>query len=205
MQQLARFFSFVFHPIFVPVYMLLFVYASDPYLQYIIPINKMKPVLILLVVNTIIMPIISFLYLRKKGVFTTLFLEETNERKIGIMILFLFHLISYLLWRKLQLPASFLSLFLGILVSLASVFFITGFFKISLHTLAFGGIVGAILGLYRAHGFIDYSVLSFAILGLGIIASSRLILNAHSPKEVNFGAILGVFILYIFSGFTLYL
>jgi hypothetical protein len=205
MQQLARFFSFVFHPIFVPVYMLLFVYASDPYLQYIIPINKMKPVLILLVVNTIIMPIISFLYLRKKGVFTTLFLEETNERKIGIMILFLFHLISYLLWRKLQLPASFLSLFLGILVSLASVFFITGFFKISLHTLAFGGIVGAILGLYRAHGFIDYSVLSFAILGLGIIASSRLVLNAHSPKEVNFGAILGVLILYIFSGFTLYL
>ena len=205
MQQLARFFSFVFHPIFVPVYMLLFVYASDPYLQYIIPINKMKPVLVLLVVNTIIMPVISFLYLRKKGVFTSLFLEETNERKIGILILFLFHLISYLLWRKLQLPPSFLSLFLGILVSLASVFFITGYFKISLHTLAFGGVVGAILGLYRAHGFMDYSVLAFAILALGVIASARLILNAHSPKEVNSGAVLGVFILYLFSAYTLYL
>jgi len=205
MQQLSRFFSFVFHPIFVPVYMLLFVYASDPYLQYIIPINKMKPVLVLLVVNTIVMPVLSFFYLRKKGVFTSLFLEETNERKIGILILFLFHLISYLLWRKLQLPPSFLSLFLGILVSLASVFFITGYFKISLHTLAFGGVVGAILGLYRAHGFIDYSVLSFAILGLGVIASARLILNAHSPKEVNMGALLGVLILYLFSAYTLYL
>jgi membrane-associated phospholipid phosphatase len=85
------------------------------------------------------------------------------------------------------------------------VFFITGYFKISLHTLAFGGVVGAILGLYRAHGFMDYSVLAFAILALGVIASARLILNAHSPKEVNSGAVLGVFILYLFSAYTLYL
>ena len=144
MQQLARFFSFVFHPIFVPVYLLLFVYVSDPYLQYLMPLVKMKPVLILLLVNTIIMPLLTFFYLRRKEVFTSMFLEKTNERKIGILILFLFHLITYLLWRKLNLPASFLSLFFGILLSLAAVFFITSYFKISLHTLAFGGIVGAL-------------------------------------------------------------
>lgn len=205
MQQLARFFSFVFHPIFVPVYLLLFVYVSDPYLQYLMPLVKMKPVLILLLVNTIVMPLLTFFYLRRKEVFTSMFLEKTNERKIGILILFLFHLITYLLWRKLNLPASFLSLFFGILLSLAAVFFITSYFKISLHTLAFGGIVGALLGLFRAHGFLDYPILSIALLGLGIIASSRLILNAHTAKEVNFGALLGILILYITSGFTFYL
>lgn len=205
MQQLARFFSFVFHPIFVPVYLLLFVYISDPYLQYIMPLIRMKPILILLLVNTILMPLITFYYLRRKEVFTSMFLEKTNERKIGILILFLFHLITYLLWRKLNLPAPYLSLFFGILVSLAAVFFITGFFKISLHTLAFGGIIGALLGLFRAHGFLDYSVLAFAILGLGIIASSRLVLGAHSAKEVNIGALLGILILYVCSGFTIYL
>jgi hypothetical protein len=181
------------------------VYASDPYLQYLIPASKMKPVLILLLVNTIIMPILTFFYLRKKEVFTSMFLEKVNERKIGILILFLFHLISYFLFRKLQLPASFLSIFLGILISLAFVFFITKYFKISLHTLAFGGIVGALLGLFRAHGFLNYSVLALAILLLGIIASARLILNAHSAKEVNWGAICGVLILYITTAFTLYL
>lgn len=205
MQQLARFFSFVFHPIFAPVYMLLFVYASDPYLQYMMPVSRMKPILILLVVNTVIMPIITFSYLKRKKVFTSMFLEKTNERKIGIMILFLFHLISYLLWRKLQLPVSFLSLFMGILIILVVAFFVTDFFKISLHTLAFGGIVGAILGLYRAHGFIDFSVLALAVLLLGIVASARLILKAHTPREVNWGALLGILILYITSGFTLFL
>ena len=205
MQQLARFFSYVFHPIFVPVYMLLFVYASDPYLQYLMPVNRMKPVLILLLVNTIIMPLISFFYLKKKGVFTSMFLEKKNERKIGILILFIFHLMTYVLWRKIELPASFLSLFFGILISLVLVFFISGYFKISLHTLAFGGVVGALLGLFRAHGFLDYSVLAFALLSLGIIASSRLLLNAHSAKEVNIGALLGILVLYLTSGFTLFL
>jgi hypothetical protein len=185
--------------------MLLMVYASDPYLQYLVPLTRMKPVLILLVVNTILMPLISFFYLKKRGVFSSMFLEKTNERKIGILILFIFHLMSYLLWRKIELPPSYLSLFLGILISLAAVFFITGFFKISLHTLAFGGIVGSLLGLYRAHGFLDYAILSFAILALGIIASSRLIMQAHDSKEVNYGALLGILILYLTTGFTFYI
>lgn len=205
MQHLARFFSYVFHPIFVPVYMLLLVYASDPYLQYIVPLNRMKPVLILLVINTIIMPLLSFFYLMKKNVFTSLFLEKTNERRIGIFILFIFHLMSYLLWRKLELPASLLAMFLGILTSLLAAFIITPYFKVSLHTMAFGGIVGSLLGLYRVHGFVDYSVLALAILSLGIIMSARLVLNAHSTKEVNIGALSGLLILYLFTGFTLYL
>ena len=151
------------------------------------------------------MPLLTFVYLRKRGVFTSLFLEKSDERKIGILILFLFHLITYLLWRKLELPASFNSLFFGILISLALVYFISGYFRISLHTLAFGGIVGAVVGLYRAHGFIDYSILSVAILGLGIIASSRLILNAHTPREINWGAFVRFMSLYICAGFTFYL
>jgi len=205
MQHFARFLSFVFHPVFVPVYMVLMVYGSDPYIQYLIPVTRMKPILLLLLVNTIIMPLLTFFYLKKKGVFTSLFLEEKNERKIGIMILFIFHLVTYVLWRKLELPSTFVSLFLGILLSLLLVFFISNYFKISLHALAFGGIVGAILGLYRAHGFIDFSILAIAIMGLGLISSARLILQAHQPKEVNWGALCGFVLLYITAGFTLYI
>lgn len=205
MQNFARFISFVFHPVFVPVYMILLVYGSDPYLQYLIPISRMKPILLLLLVNTIIMPLLTFFYLKKKGVFTSLFLEEKNERKIGILILFVFHLVTYVLWRKIDLPGTFISLFLGILLSLMTVFLVSNYFKISLHSLAFGGIVGAIVGLYRAHGFIDYSILAIAIMGLGMISSARLILKAHRPVEVNWGALCGFVLLYITAGFTLYL
>jgi hypothetical protein len=205
MQQIARFFSYVFHPVFIPVYMLLFVYGSDPYLQYIIPISRLKPLLWLLVINTIIMPLLTFFYLKSRGIITSLFLEKSEERKIAIIILFLFHLVTYILWRKLELPTSFLSLFFGILISLIFAYFISGYLKISLHTMAFGGVVGAILGLYRAHGFIDYSILATTIIGLGIIASARLLLNAHSPREINYGALCGFIILYITSGFNLFL
>jgi hypothetical protein len=205
MQQLARFISFIFHPVFVPVYLLLFVYGSDPYLQYLIPTSKLKIILLLLFINTIIMPLITFFYLKRKGVFTSLFLEENNERRIGILILFIFHLVTYILFRKLDLPDSFITLFMGVLLSLGLVFFISIYFRISLHALAFGGIVGAILGLFRAHGFIDYSILAIAILGLGLIASARLIVNAHRPSEINWGAFCGILILYLTTGFTLYI
>lgn len=205
MQQFARFLSFVFHPVFVPVYMVLLVYASDPYLQYLIPVSRMKPILLLLVVNTIIMPLLTFFYLKRKGVFTSLFLEEKSERKIGVLILFVFHFVTYVLWRKLELPGTFISLFLGILLSLLLVFSISNYFKISLHSLAFAGVVGAIIGLYRAHGFIDYSILAIAIMGLGLISSARLILHAHRPIEVNWGALCGFVLLYITASFTLYI
>ena len=205
MQNLARFFSYIFHPVFIPVYMLLLVYGSDPYLQYIIPQSRMKPLLWLLLINTVIMPLITFFYLKNKGVFTSMFLEKKEERKIGIIILFLFHLVTYILWRKLELPTSFVSLFFGILISLVFAYFITNYFKISLHTMAFGGIVGALAGLYRVHGFIDYSILAAAILGLGVIATSRLILNAHRPIEINLGALSGLIILYLSTGFYLHL
>lgn len=185
--------------------MVLLVYGSDPYLQYLIPVSRMKPILLLLLVNTIIMPLATFFYLKKKGVFTSLFLEEKNERKIGILILFIFHLVTYILWRKLDLPGAFISLFFGILLSLALVFFVSNYFKISLHALAFAGLVGAIVGLYRAHGFIDYSILAIAIIGLGFISSARLLLQAHRPVEVNWGALTGFIILYITTAFTLFL
>jgi len=205
MINLARLFSFVFHPVFIPVYLILLSYISDPYLQYIIPVSRMKPILLLLLINTILMPLISFFYLRYKGVFHSLFLESKNERKIGVLILFAFHLVTYILWRNLALPASFMSLFLGILITLAAVFFITSFFKISLHTTAFGGLIGALLGLFRAHGFLDYSILALALLGLGLVASSRLLMQAHRPSEVNWGAILGFVTLYVCSAFSLYI
>ena len=201
MKNFARILSFVLHPVFIPIYMVLLVYISDPYLQYLIPISRLRPILYLLLINTVLLPLVSFTFLRYKGIFTSLFLEKREERSIGILMLFAFHLLTYILWRKLELPESFISLFLGILIVLLSLFLLNFVMRISLHAAAFGGVVGALLGLYRAHGFIDLGVLAISVLFLGFIASARLLLRAHTPREVNIGALCGIFVLYLSAGF----
>ena len=201
MKNLARILSFVFHPVFIPIYLVLIVYLSDSYLQYLMPLSRLRPIMMLLLINTVLMPLIAFSFLRYKGVFTSLFLEKKEERSIGILLLFVFHLLTYILWRKLDLPESFISIFLGILITLMVLFLLNFVMKVSLHTAAVGGIIGALLGLYKVHGFMDISLLALSILFLGLIASARLLLNAHSPREVNLGALTGVILLYCSTGF----
>ena len=85
------------------------------------------------------------------------------------------------------LIATTLLLFLLMLVSL--------FYKISIHAAGVGGVVGFLTVLSFNHpesGMID--VLLVSIILSGLVMSSRLYLNVHTPREILAGGILGILI-----------
>jgi hypothetical protein len=70
---------------------------------------------------------------------------------------------------------------------------ITLFYRASIHALALSGIVGIFLPLNKMAEDINvfYATLGLIVL-TGIVMSARLQLNAHSPREILVGSLLGL-------------
>lgn len=69
---------------------------------------------------------------------------------------------------------------------------VTLFYKVSVHSVAIWGIIGILLPLNNAseEGLLMYPTVA-AIAMAGVVMSSRLQLNAHVPREILVGAIMG--------------
>jgi hypothetical protein len=204
MQKISEIISLLLHPVFMIVYIFGMAVTVDPYIQFVMPPDRVKPMILILMINTVILPITAILFMKYKGIVKSIYLTSPSERRIGIIIVFAFYMITYVLWRQLTLPHSFLSIFSAVLTSLVLVYFITPRFNISMHSLAAGGLIGALLGLFKAHAFIDMYALAGGLLLLGLSATARLLLHAHTAREINWGAFVGILLFYFFVGSSYY-
>ena len=139
MQKLSGIVSVILHPVFIIVYIFGAAVTVDPYIQFVMPIDRVRPMILILMINTVLLPITAILYLKHKGIVKSIYLASVSERRTGIIIVFTFYMITYILWRQLTLPHSFLSIFSAVLLSLVIVYIVSPRFNISMHTLAIGG------------------------------------------------------------------
>lgn len=83
---------------------------------------------------------------------------------------------------------------LGATLLVVSVLLINLFWKISAHMVAIGGLCGMMIATsYRLQINLHPVLISLFIIA-GLIAFSRLKLNAHDPSQVYFGFLLGAFV-----------
>jgi len=83
-------------------------------------------------------------------------------------------------------------LLLGATFALVLTMLINLKWKISAHMVGIGGVIGAIIGL-SMRLFVDYRlIIMILIIVAGLIGSSRMLLNAHSPAQIYFGFGVGI-------------
>lgn len=196
--------SILLHPVFLMVYIFGVAVTVDPYIQFVMPPARVQPMILILIINTVVLPVAAILFIKNRGLVSSIYLPSPAERRMGLIIVFIFYLITYILWRQLSLPHSFLSIFSAILVSLLLVYVLVPHFNISMHTLAIGGLIGTLLGLFKAHAFIDVFALVGALFLFGLSGTARLLLHAHTAREINWGVLSGVLIFYLFVGSSYY-
>jgi hypothetical protein len=150
-------------------------------------------VLFQILVITIIVPVLFFMLLRSTGHVKSMMLPEISQRRIPLILqCFLYILLvkrSIVIVRYPELHFFFLgALFSTILALICSLFKI----KASLHMVAISGFALFAIGL-NAHLQIHNPYWgAFLILLTGIVASSRLEMNAHTPKELLIGLLIGI-------------
>jgi len=143
------------------------------------------------IATTFIFPVISVLIFKLKGSIKSLHLETTQERRYPFLITAISYMLGYYLLQRLELPTIFNRVILGATVSVTLSVIITLGWKISVHSIGIGGIIGTLLAMSQIL-FVDVRLpLIISIIVAGIIGSARLSLKEHSPSQIYSGILIG--------------
>ncbi len=199
----ALFISYLFHPLFVPTYLMLLLFNSDSYITYSLSPQIQKIILLTVFVLTAAMPVLSSLLIYKRGMIKSMLMEEQTERHMPFFFAALYFLVCFYFLRKLPVPAFINYIILGAAVSVLLAFVINFFWKISIHMIGAGGFAGTVFSLsFLIYGqFTGILVLAFILSG--VIGSARLICGSHSSAQLYTGFVLGFFCEYILLNYFL--
>jgi hypothetical protein len=182
-------FSYIFHPVFIPIYATLFyLFSNHSYF-----LNKEKYLVLLQVgLITFVIPILFFFLLKRTGRISSMMVPELSERKIPlVMQCFLLILLvrkSITLERYPELHFFLLGALFSTIIALLLLFANK---KASLHMTGMSALTFFVFGLSLHHHTQNIALIVFLVLMNGLVASSRLIMKAHTPKELIIGVLLG--------------
>jgi hypothetical protein len=189
----AHFFSFVFHPLFIPGYISAFLIFVHPYafsgVSFKLKVLRLASVILL----TAFFPAFTVFLLKMLGFANSFFLRTQKERIIPyVASMFFFFWIFYVSRNLPGSPIIFTTLLLGTFLGSIAALMANIYFKVSMHGIAMGGLVTFFLILAVFGSFPVTFYLSMAILIAGLVCTSRLIVSDHHPFEVYAGFFLGV-------------
>lgn len=182
--------SYLFHPLFIPVGGTIAYFLVTPkYSPLEVQAGNILPIFIL----TIIIPIITYLILKNIGVVNSIFMPTTTERKYPVVI----HIILLLMVIYKVLPNNYLTelyfYFVGLLIAAFTCLLLLFFnFKTSIHLIGVSGLFMYLINL-SIHFEINLVIaISIFTLLIGLVASSRLYLKAHTRPELVAGILIGI-------------
>ena len=183
-------FSYIFHPILMPLAGAVIYFANAP--RYI-PEEVITAKIFGLVVITILTPIVLFFFLKSSGTISSPHLEEIKQRKIPLLLQSILLIIVIKLIIDIYHYPELYYFFLGTLFSSLSAIFVIFFnIKASLHMVGIASVTMFTVAL-SIHFGINLTLLIAALMVVnGLVASSRLHMNAHTNLELILGFLIGV-------------
>lgn len=141
--------------------------------------------------STAVIPGLFIGLMIKKGAASDMELTNRSERSIPYLIFISSILICTFYLHKIMLPFWFISLLLGACIVLIAALIINFFWKISAHMLGIGGLLGGIMGISRLNMINPYWAFIIIFIIAGLLGTSRIFLQKHTPMQVYVGFCLG--------------
>ena len=196
-EVLARIITVIFHPLLMPVYGMAIIFSAPTLLGYL-PFNIKKLLLLIMLVNNVLLPLSLMPFFHNRKIITSWSISDRKERNIPLIITTVLYCTTSYIILKFPIPL-FLKAFVFSTAFLSlTITFINFWWKISLHAVGAGAIIGLVIVLsLKMLTPLDGYLISAIIAG-GLILSSRLQLNLHSPQQVWIGLSAGFFGLTLF-------
>jgi hypothetical protein len=189
----AKVFSFLAHPLFVPLYVTYFLLFLHPLLFAGYERFRKLNLVATVFVNLTLLPALTvFLCWRLKFI-SSIFMKTQKERIIPLAAAMIFYFWCWFVQKNfLEIPALFRQFLLGSFITIIMAWMANIYYKISLHALAVGGLFCfMLLVVFNFEGG-SAGYIAAAAGVAGLVCTSRLILHAHRPFEVYSGFILGM-------------
>jgi hypothetical protein len=196
--KFANFISILFHPLLLATYLFVAFVLIDPMLALPPGYSRMAQWLVVLVVwlTTFAIPALSLAMLKFTGNISSLKLEHRRERLVPFFYITMFYAFTaYYFSRQMMVTNIAAGIFILTTIMILAAAIITIFWKISVHSLGWGGIVGLLLAMVNLmpESQVKYLLLATLIIA-GFVLSARLKLQVHTPAQVYVGFLLGLFI-----------
>ena len=198
----AQIISYVFHPLFLPTYLFIFLIRWVPFDFPNITDWILKMWVFSVFWFTAFFPAFAVFLLWRLKFSENIYLRTQKERIVPYVIIMFFYWWMYYLSRNFtDQPAVLKFFYMGIM--LASVFglILNNYYKISMHAMGMGGIVAAVI-LFSFYYRIPMGIQISAVLFIaGTVCTSRFLVSDHTNKEIYAGLFVGILsqlIAYIF-------
>ena len=190
---MAKFLSYLFHPLFSPLLAAILIFNLPLYLNYKYKQEYFLYIYVIIFMNLILAPLLISLYLKRIQLVESLQMKKIKERQIPYLITSIFYAFTYYLLSKINFPSTYLVLYGAASIAVIILFlFSLVRIKLSAHMTALGGICGMLI-ILSVQLAVDLSNwLIVCILISGLVGTSRLKLAAHNSIEVLFGFALGL-------------
>jgi membrane-associated phospholipid phosphatase len=192
MNKLVKLISYIFHPMFMLTYLMAYFLFTDNYFAFFMSPAKKIFLMGAVVIFSVILPILNMALLKKLGYIKSMQAKQANERFMPyISTITLYVGLIYIL-HDLAIPYFFKQLIVVSVVVIAIDFVINFFTKISAHTSAIGGCLGVIYFYQCISTSGNVTPVCLCLFIAGLIGLARLYLNAHTPRQVYAGFMVGL-------------
>lgn len=188
----SRVVSMVFTPFYLPTLGLLALFSFS-YLS-LLPFQYKAIVIAIVYFFTILLPTLLIHIYRRHQHWNLIELGQRERRMVPYVLSILCYFTCVYIMRSLHIPHFMSSIVVAALCIQIICAIVNGWWKISTHTAAIGGVVGALVAFAAIFGFNPLPWLCITIIIAGILGTSRMILRQHSLSEVVSGFLVGVFV-----------
>lgn len=186
--------SYMFHPLFIPVYVSCFLLYWHPFaFTGFSPVAKSK-LLVTIVINLTFFPAVTVFLLWRLKFVSSFLLRTQKERIVPYAAAMIFYFWGWYVLRNFnEIPAVLKQFLLGSFITVIAAWLANIYYKISMHALAIGGMAFFILYATFSGDGGSPPYASISILIAGMVCTARMIVSDHRPVEIYSGLLLGMF------------
>lgn len=190
MRRFFQIVSGVFNPMLLPFFGTILLFQLGLFQLY--PLQYKLFIMAIVLINMCLLPLAGIYLLKLNGHISDLDVSNKKERVFPYIITIVSSIAGIILIYRYNMPWIALKLYIGTMLAALIAFLITFWWKISVHTIAFGCIVASafLICLNQSKNPLIFFVI--LLLSGGLQATSRLYLKAHTLGQVTAGFFLGL-------------
>ncbi len=194
LRVIAKIISYIFHPLFIPTYIFLWLASRFPFeFAGITPIGLFFRKITVFWMTAFFPAFSVFLLWRLKFI-DSIFLKTQKDRIVPYIITMIFYWWLWYLSRNFSdQPFALRFFFLGIFFATILGMMLNNFFKISMHAIGVGGsIIFAVLTCFYYQTYLGAD-LSLILFISGLVCTARFIASDHTNLDIYGGVLVGAF------------
>lgn len=186
--------SLAFHPLIMPTFGIFILFNSGTYISFL-PVEFKRSVYLIVAICTIGIPLVFIPFYIYRKIIVSSEMDTRQERIIPLIVTTVLFYAAFYILNNHNIPQAITLFILGSTFCVLGTLLFSIKWKISAHMVGLGGIVGLIVACsLLMHSDMIFYLIIFLFLS-GMVASSRLLLNSHSPFQVYAGFFLGFLIM----------